>query len=119
MSGRWMIYGANGYTGRLIVEEAKRRGLAPIVAGRRREAIEPIAKAHDLETRVFDLSAAKSSLGDVAAIVLCAGPFAQTSTPVVDACLATGVHYLDITGEISVFEACWARSAEARERGVV
>jgi short subunit dehydrogenase-like uncharacterized protein len=119
MSGRWMIYGANGYTGRLIVEEAKRRGLEPIVAGRRREAIEPIARAHHLETRIFDVSETKANLGGVAAIVLCAGPFTQTSAPVVEACLATGVHYLDITGEISVFEACWARAAEAGQRGVV
>lgn len=119
MSGRWMIYGANGYTGRLIVDEVKRRGLKPIVAGRRREAIEPIAKAHGLEARVFDVAETKANLEGVAAIVLCAGPFTQTSAPVVEACLASGVHYLDITGEISVFEACWAKSEDAKARGVV
>ena len=119
MSGRWMIYGANGYTGRLIVDEVKRRGLTPIVAGRRREAIEPIAREHDLSARIFDVTETKDNLDGVAAILHCAGPFTQTSAPVVEACLASGVHYLDITGEISVFEACWAKNDEAKQRGVV
>ena len=119
MSGRWMIYGANGYTGRLMVDEAVRRGFAPIVAGRRREAVEPIAREHGLEARSFDLADAGAHLGGVAAVVLAAGPFTQTSKSLVDACLAARVHYLDITGEIAVFEACAARGPEARERGVV
>ena len=45
----WMLYGANGFTGRLIVEEAVRRGLRPIVAGRNAVAIEAIANQHGLE----------------------------------------------------------------------
>src|SRR6185369_2867414 len=49
----------------------------------------------------------------------CAGPFVRTSKPMVDACLAAGVHYLDITGEIAVFEAIMARDAEAKQRGVM
>jgi short subunit dehydrogenase-like uncharacterized protein len=58
-------------------------------------------------------------LHGVSVVLHCAGPFAQTSRPMVDACLRAGVHYLDITGEIQVFEACAARDAEARERGIM
>src|SRR6201999_320361 len=52
-------------------------------------------------------------------VLHCAGPFSATSKPMVDACLAAKAHYLDVTGEVSVFEAVLARAAEAKERGVV
>ena len=52
----WMIYGANGYTGKLIVEKAVELGHKPILAGRNREAIETLAKKYDLESRVFGLA---------------------------------------------------------------
>jgi saccharopine dehydrogenase (NAD+, L-lysine-forming) len=55
----------------------------------------------------------------VALVLHCAGPFSKTSKPMVDACLARGVHYLDITGEIAVFEACHARTGEARAANVI
>ena len=55
MNKRWMIYGANGYTGKLTAEEAGRRGLSPILAGRRREAIEPLARRLGLDFRLFGL----------------------------------------------------------------
>ena len=51
----WMIYGANGYTGRLIVEEAQRRGLKPVLAGRSRTSIDMLATETGLQGRVFDL----------------------------------------------------------------
>ncbi len=48
----------------------------------------------------------------------CAGPFSATAAPMVDACLATGTHYLDITGEIDVFESVLAHDGEAHDKGV-
>ena len=48
-SVRWMIYGANGYTGELIAREAARRGLKPVLAGRRRESVEALARTLGLE----------------------------------------------------------------------
>jgi len=118
----WMIYGANGYTGELIAERAAAEGLSPILAGRRAEAIEGLAKRLGLESRVFPLDSAAAiakQLTDVDAILLCAGPFSKTSAPVVQACIDTGTHYLDITGELDVFEACHARNAEAERAGCV
>ena len=55
MTGSWMIYGANGYTGILITELAVSRGMKPIVAGRNRRLITKIAKKHSLDSKVFSL----------------------------------------------------------------
>lgn len=114
---RWMIYGANGYTGRLLAESAVRRGSRPILAGRAVEKIRPLAREIGLDYRVFPLD--RADLREIAAVVHVAGPFSATSRPMVDACLAARVHYLDITGEIDVFEAVLSRDAEARAAGVV
>ncbi|HEY3059052.1 MAG TPA: saccharopine dehydrogenase NADP-binding domain-containing protein [Chloroflexota bacterium] len=121
-TGRWLIYGANGYTGRLIAQHAWRLGLRPVLAGRRPEVIRPLAESLGLEFRVFDLHHSRAldeALSAVAAIVLAAGPFSATSRLVVDACLRTGRAYLDITGEFAVFEAILGRDAEARRRATV
>jgi short subunit dehydrogenase-like uncharacterized protein len=117
--GRWLIYGAYGYTGRLVVAEAKRKGLEPILAGRDRERVEEAASRAGLEGRVFSLDDDfRHALSDVAAVLHCAGPFLRTSEAMVEACLRTGTHYLDVTGEIGVFEAIMRRAAEAREARV-
>lgn len=121
-ASRWLIYGANGYTGRLATRRAAERGERPILAGRNASEIEALAAEHGFETRRFDLddpAAVAAGLEGVAAVLHCAGPFAWTSRAMVDACLATATHYLDITGEIDVFEAIHARHAEARAAGVV
>ena len=115
----WMVYGANGYTGRLIAELAVARGERPVLAGRSREKIEPLAAALGLEHRAFGLDEARRNLEDVDAVVHCAGPFSQTSEAMVDACLQSRTHYLDITGEIDVFESVSLRDADAREAGIV
>lgn len=119
---RWMIYGVTGYTGKLTVEEAVRRGHRPIIAGRSAEKVQKLAEKHGLEARIFDLAdpaAVRRALADVALVLHCAGPFSATSKPMLDACLETKTHYLDITGEIDVFAACHARDAEARRAGIV
>jgi short subunit dehydrogenase-like uncharacterized protein len=113
----WMIYGAYGYTGDLIAREAVRRGHRPLLAGRDAAKTEALAKELGLPYRVFEL--AQPDLSGVKLVVHTAGPFIHTSAPMVQACLAAGVHYLDITGEIAVFEAVLRRDAEARQRGVL
>ena len=117
----WMIYGANGYTGKLIAREAKRRGLSPVLAGRS-ESVATLAEELDLQHRVFDLSdaaALRLGLDGMGMVLHCAGPFSATSAPMLEACLAVGAHYLDITGEIDVFAHCHAQDARAIERGIV
>ncbi|MEP7381560.1 MAG: saccharopine dehydrogenase NADP-binding domain-containing protein [Gemmatimonadota bacterium] len=117
-----LIYGANGYTGRLIVDECVRRGLRPIIAARRADALAELAEQYGLESRVFPLTSPDvlaSNLDGVRVVLHAAGPFFRTSAAMVTACLVRQVHYLDVTGEIVVFEACKARDAEARSRGIV
>lgn len=119
---RWMIYGANGYTGRLAAAEAARRGSNPVLAGRNREQVEALAASLGLESRVFDLgtpSQVDAGLDGMRLVLHCAGPFSKTSAPMLDACLRTGTHYLDITGEIAAFEAAWRRTREAQEADIV
>lgn len=117
----WMIYGANGYTGELIAREAVRKGLSPILAGRNAESVGRLAKELGLPSRAFPLDdpqAAAAELYGVKAVLHCAGPFIHTSRPMVAACLATGASYLDITGEIAVFEKVLAQGEAARKAGV-
>jgi short subunit dehydrogenase-like uncharacterized protein len=113
----FLIYGASGYTGRLIAELARERGESPVLAGRSADKVRPLAEKLGLSWRAFPVDA--PDLRDVRLVLHCAGPFSATSRPMVDACLAARAHYLDITGEYQVFEAVLARDAEARERGVV
>ena len=112
----FLIYGANGYTGELIAREAVRRGLKPILAGRSAEKIDLLARELGLKAGAFPLTTPK--LDGVDAVLHCAGPFVHTSAPMVQACLDAGVHYLDITGEISVFESIMAMNDAALQRGV-
>jgi len=117
----WLLYGANGYTGRLIAAEAAARGERPVLAGRREDAVREVAEPLGLAWRAFPLADERALLAGIegaGAVLLAAGPFSQTSRSVVGACLDVGAHYLDITGEIAVIEAAFARDAEARARGV-
>lgn len=118
----WMIYGANGYMGDLIAREAKARGLQPILAGRNARALTRLGQELDFEIRIFDLTdpaAIVQQLTGVAAVLHCAGPFSATSQPMLDGCLRTTTHYLDIAGEITVFEAIFHRQEELAQAKIV
>lgn len=111
-----LVYGSYGYTGNLIVREARARGLPIVLAGRDRTRLEEQGEASGYDWRVFNLG--KPDLSGITAVLHCAGPFVHTAAPMVDACLDAGVHYLDITGEVAVFEAIALRDAEAKARRV-
>ena len=118
----WMIYGAYGYTGRLLAALAAERGELPVIAGRDGRRLRRLGEMFELEHRTFDLTEPRplaEALDGIDVVAHCAGPFSATSAPMVEACLATGTHYADITGEIDVFEAVLARDADARAAGVV
>jgi len=110
-----LVYGAYGYTGELIAEEMTDRGMDVIVAGRNGTKTRGLGAMLDAEARVFDAEAAAAALGGVDVLLNCAGPFVETYEPLVEACLDTGTHYLDITGELSVFEALAERDREAEK----
>tara|TARA_B100001123_G_C15239799_1_gene998652 strand:+ start:268 stop:1317 length:1050 start_codon:yes stop_codon:yes gene_type:complete len=117
----WMIYGANGYTGRLVVDEAIKRGLTPILAGRS-ESVKAFAEEKGLKAKVFDLSSINKIteyLSGVSVMANCAGPFSQTAKPMMEACIKSKTHYLDITGEIAVYELGFSLDEEAKNAGIV
>ena len=118
----FLIYGANGYTGELIAREAAKRGMKPILGGRSQNKVEPLAKELGLTCRTFSLEDRKSleyTLKQVDFVIHCAGPFSLTAELMVKACLRTKTHYLDITGEIAVFEAMAALDKKAKEAGIM
>lgn len=119
---KWMIYGANGYTGELIARDAVRRGFKPVLAGRSRDKVEALARELGLEARVFGLDEPAWLLAQIKGhglVLHCAGPFSATAAPMIEACLRASAHYLDITGEIAVFEHAQSLNERAGAAGSV
>ena len=121
MAASWLIYGATGYTGQLMAAEAARRGLRPVLAGRHLGKVQAIAAPHGFEARAADLTDApklRELVRGQALVLHAAGPFRETSAPMVEACIAEGASYLDITGELGVFSSVFERDAAARAAGI-
>ena len=117
-----LVYGANGFVGDAVARLAVEQGLQPILAGRNAHAIERLATELGAGHRVFGLddSAAMDGALRAARVVLnCAGPFIYTSRAIVDGCFRTRTHYLDLTGEIPVYQDLAARHADAEARGIM
>src|SRR3954469_15604657 len=119
---RFLIYGANGYTGTLIGEEAVRRGLKPVLGGRNRDQLESLSQRLRVTRRVFELrdpAEIERNLDGIDVLLNCAGPFVKTCAPLLEACLSRKVHYLDISGEIDTFALCHHAHNRARHENVV
>lgn len=122
MPSPWLLYGATGYTGELIAREAAKRGIPPIIAGRSHEKVMKLADELSCESAVFDVddhTSLISALQRAHVVLNCAGPFSATARSMMQACLATRVHYLDITGEIDVFELAHSIDERAQRAGIV
>ena len=118
---KWMIYGANGFSGSLAVDEACKRGLTPTLAGRS-QSIRDLAKSKNLESQIFSLSSVNevaSQIKGMAVVANCAGPFSETAEIMIQACIQAKVHYIDITGEISVYDYANQCDREAVSAGIV
>lgn len=122
MTDALLLYGATGYTGRLILAEMVARGLRPVLAGRDEARLAALAARHDLRYRVAplaDAGALDRALREIRVVLNAAGPFSATAAPVAEACLRADAHYLDIAGEVDVIEAHARRNQRARARGVM
>ena len=118
----FLLYGANGYTGELIARYAIQYNLHPILAGRKKELIEPLATKLNLPFKIFSLDdtvALHAALKEVKVVIHAAGPFQFTAKQMIEACLQTGTHYLDINGDIAVFELIKTYDAAAKKAGVM
>lgn len=122
MSGRLLIYGATGYTGRLVAERAVQIGLDVTVAGRDAGKVRDLAGLLGVESRVFDVDdadAVRDALQDVACVLNVAGPFRRTARQLMDAAIEAGVHYLDTTAEFEIFALAESKGPEAAHAGVM
>ncbi|MER7456376.1 saccharopine dehydrogenase NADP-binding domain-containing protein [Micromonospora sp. NPDC126480] len=98
------VFGAYGHTGRFVVTELRDRGFVPLLLGRDAGKLEALAASHPgLEHRVAsvdDPAALDRALAGAATVVNCAGPFASTAAPVIEAALRAGIPYVDVAAEI-------------------
>ncbi len=107
MANQFLLYGANGYTGRLIARVADSYGLKPVLAGRKKDELSALSSQTGFEYRVIhleDTSLLRSALKDFSLVLHAAGPFDATAQQMVEACLDTSTHYIDINGDTAVFE---------------
>jgi uncharacterized protein YbjT (DUF2867 family) len=121
-SRRVTVFGAYGHTGRFVVKELRRRGATPILAGRDAAQLAAMRIAYPgLETRIASAEEPQlldSAVAGSAAVINCAGPFADTAIPVIEASLRASVHYLDTAAEqravLTVFERFATAARDAR-----
>jgi short subunit dehydrogenase-like uncharacterized protein len=119
---RILIYGGTGYTGRLIAEHARDMRCSPVMAGRTAHRLQALAVEMGLSERMFaldDPAAVDNALDDVCVVINAASPFALTSRPLIESCLRTHTHYLDITGELPIFRDAFTYDGAARKRGIM
>ena len=122
MAHRLLIYGVTGYVGGMVARAAYDQGFVPVLAGRDGGATLKVAAEFGfdaLSLQLEDTENLTSVLSDMDAVLLTAGPFADTSAPMVEACLRSGTHYVDINAEIDVFEACAALDERAKKAGIM
>jgi short subunit dehydrogenase-like uncharacterized protein len=122
MQNQFLLYGANGYTGKLIAKLAAGYNLQPILAGRTEVNIKALAEELQLPYRIVDLgnkAALENALSEVKLVLHAAGPYAYTAKQMIEACLITGVHYIDINGDIAVFEMLKKYDAAAKEKNIM
>lgn len=122
MPTRVLVYGATGYTGQLVVRQMLEQGMRPILSGRNPRKLESLARRYDLRftaASLDDAKALRSALSDVDAVLHVAGPFATTAAPMLQACLATRTHYLDVSGEAESIEGLRTQHTQAQELGLM
>lgn len=122
MENTFLLYGANGYTGELIARFAADYNLQPILAGRREAVIKPLAEKLNYPYRIFDLNDSTAllyALKEVKVVINAAGPFQYTAKQMIESCLQTGTHYLDINGDISVFEFIRSYDEAAKKKNIM
>jgi short subunit dehydrogenase-like uncharacterized protein len=117
-----LLYGANGYTGELIIRYAKDKNVPLTISGRTNQSIQPLAEKYNLEYRIFsldDVHVIAENLSDILVVIHAAGPFSRTAAPMVEACIKTNTHYLDINGDLSVFEMIRRYDEQAQQADVM
>jgi short subunit dehydrogenase-like uncharacterized protein len=111
------VYGAGGHTGRFVVREALRRGLAVVAVGRDVSRLPAGVEAR--VAAIEDAAALDAALAGCGVVINCAGPFLDTAAPVIEAALRAGCGYVDVTAEQASAQAVFERfDSRARQAGV-
>lgn len=121
MQNKLIIYGAYGYSAKLILENLAKKEIKPMLAGRDEYKLRKVSNQFDCDFVVFDLEnedIIKKNLEYYHTLLNCAGPFKFTAEKFINACLETQTNYLDITGEIPVLEKAWEYNEQAKEKGI-
>ena len=117
------VFGAYGHTGRFVVSELQRRGAKPILSGRDPNKLKVLGELHlGLEVRlasVDDPASLDRALDGAAAVINCAGPFATTAAPVIEAALRARIPYLDVAAEIEANADTFEQYADKARRAEV
>jgi short subunit dehydrogenase-like uncharacterized protein len=119
---RVLLYGATGFSGRLIAERLVEGGRDVVLAGRDAQRLAVLAETMGVSYRVFDLGdpqRIEHGLADIHIVVNAAGPFRQTASVMIDACIRTRTHYVDIAGEWPVFASALSRGRAAAAGGTM
>ena len=122
MTRKILVYGATGFSGRAVAAALCDAGHDVVVAGRDAGKVMALARRLDVPGRVFSLddpAELAEGLGGCMAVLNAAGPFFMTAAPMMDACVAARVHYLDLAGEWPVFAAAQALGPLAAAAGVM
>jgi short subunit dehydrogenase-like uncharacterized protein len=118
------VYGATGYTGRLVTAELVEAGAELVLSGRNRRKLDALAQNTEGEVAVReatldDPASLRALLADCAVVVDCAGPFVRYGEPVLATAVETRTHYLDTTGEQPYMKLAFERySSSASDAGV-
>jgi short subunit dehydrogenase-like uncharacterized protein len=122
LRGRVLIYGATGYTGRLIAERLVHSRCHTVIAGRTPHRVQALSAVLGVAGRTIAIEEAEAldqALDDVDVLINAASPFASTAPALIESCLRTKTHYLDITGELPVFQNAFFHDEVARSRGIM
>lgn len=117
-----LLYGATGFTANLVIDEMLRQGLHPVLSARNPDALRARAERAGLLYRPAKLDqpgSLKTALDGMQVMLNLAGPYRTTSQRAIEACLETGVHYLDVSGEVDAVAEAARLHPEARARGVM
>jgi short subunit dehydrogenase-like uncharacterized protein len=117
-----VLYGASGYTGRLVAAELTRRGVEHVLSGRDQARLEQVAAEHGAPVRAVALDddpGLRALLADATAVINCAGPFTLAGDALVRAAIDTGTHYVDSTGEQPFIQMVFERHGVVAERAGV
>lgn len=120
--GKLLIYGATGYTGTMICQEAARRGISFEIAGRSEDKLAALSAQLNVPYHVFqvnDRSGWEIALKGKTALLNIAGPFSETAELAMEACIFFKVHYFDITAEVDIYRLAESKDEEAKAAGIM